>query len=58
VLVYPFRPLVLIPSTKYLLKNKKIRKTGIKDNVDMANMAPKSVVEEASAKSLMAIDTV
>ena len=36
----PFSPLVLIPSTRYLLKNRKIKNTGSNDSVDIANMAP------------------
>jgi hypothetical protein len=55
---YPLRPLVPIPSTRYLLKKRKIKNTGINDNVDIANIAPKSVVDAVSANIFIARDAV
>jgi hypothetical protein len=48
---------VQIPSTRYLLKNRKIKKTGNSDRVDMANIAPKSVSDEESANNFIARET-
>lgn len=39
-LSYPLNPVVLIPWIRYLLKNRKIKKTGSSDSVDMANIGP------------------
>lgn len=53
----PFRPSVLIPSTRCFWKNTKIRKIGMIDRVDIANMAPQSDWEVGSEKSFSASDT-
>ena len=37
---HPFSPLPLMPCTRYRLKIRKIKNTGISDSVDMANIAP------------------
>lgn len=37
---YPFKPDVLIPSTRYFWKNRKIIIAGKTDNVAIANIAP------------------
>ena len=54
----PLSPVVAIPSTKYFWKNKKIKKQGIKDRQDIANMAPQFVTDEGSENDFNAIDTV
>lgn len=39
-LCYPFRPEVLIPSTRYFWKNKKMTTAGKTESVAIANIAP------------------
>lgn len=37
---YPFKPWVLIPSTSYFRKKKKMIRMGIRESTDMAKVAP------------------
>ena len=51
-------PVVATPCTKYFCREKKRRKQGISDNVDMANMDPQDEAPALSRKSLRPIGTV
>ena len=61
-IIHPFRqlfkPVVLMPSTRYFWKERKIIKIGIIDSADIAKMAPQSVTPVGSAKFFSAIATV
>jgi len=39
---------MLIPWTRYLLKNRKMTKTGISDKVDMANRSSQTIIKQTS----------
>src|SRR5699024_11073274 len=55
---YPFKPLVLIPSTTYRWKMKKTINTGINDTTDMANMAPQFETDSLLKNMFKAMETV
>jgi hypothetical protein len=57
-IVYPFKPVVLIPSTIYLCKDRNITISGIRLKTDMANIAPQSVMEFGSENNFNAMETV
>ena len=55
--VYPFSPVVLMPSTKYFWQNRNSKKIGSKDSTDMANIAPQFVSEVGSLYIRSAMET-
>ena len=56
--VYPFNPLVLIPSTIFFWKKKNSTIGGTRERILIANIAPQSVMEVGSENSFRATDTV
>lgn len=54
---YPFKPLVLMPSTIYFWKMKNTTTIGSSDSVAIANMPPQLLTDSASRNSLSASDT-
>jgi len=55
---YPLIPVVVIPCTKYFCREKNKIKHGIRDNTDMANIAPHEETPDESRKSRIPNGTV